>query len=180
MAEATPQDPRVSSEKELEGSSPPSSAPEATANENTEKESVRSDGKRILKEEDCYGELAYCWPRWKKWMYLAAIAGVQISMNFNTSVYPNAVKPLTKAFDISAQHARTGQMIYLVTYSIGCELWAPWSEEFGRWPILQLSMFLINIWQLPAALAPNWGSILVARGLVSFSVFMTTRLVTMN
>jgi predicted MFS family arabinose efflux permease len=81
-------------------------------------------------------------------------------------VYPAAVKPLAEHFHISEQHARTGQMAYLVTYSIGCELWAPWSEEFGRWPILQLSMFLINIWQLPAALAPNWGSLVVARALV--------------
>lgn len=127
---------------------------------------VRPDGKRELKEHQCYDKLGYCWPSWKKWTYLCAVAFVQVSMNFNTSVYPNAVKPLSKAFDISAQHARTGQMIYLVTYSIGCELWAPWSEEFGRWPILQLSMFLINIWQIPAALAPNWGTIVVARGLV--------------
>ncbi|RAH81975.1 sugar transporter [Aspergillus japonicus CBS 114.51] len=131
--------------------------------------SLRSNGKRELKEEDCYDKLAYCWPRWKKWTYLAAIACVQVSMNFNTSVFPNAVKPLSKAFGIGQQEARTGQMIYLITYSVGCELWAPWSEEFGRWPILQLSMFLINIWQIPAALAPNWGTILVARGLGGIS-----------
>lgn len=132
------------------------------------KESERADGKRELKESECYEILGYCWPRWKKWTYLAAVAFVQVSMNFNTSVYPAAVHNLSKAFHISEQHARTGQMAYLVTYSIGCELWAPWSEEFGRWPILQLSMFLINIWQLPAALAPNWGSLVVARALVSF------------
>lgn len=123
--------------------------------------------KHELKEADCYDKLGYCWPRWKKWTYLAAVAFVQVSMNFNTSVYPSAVKQLASHFEISEQHARTGQMIYLVTYSVGCELWAPWSEEFGRWPILQLSMFLINIWQIPAALAPNWGTLVVARGLVS-------------
>jgi hypothetical protein len=134
------------------------------------KETERSDGKRELKEGECYEILGYCWPRWKKWTYLAAVAFVQVSMNFNTSVYPAAVKGLSEAFHISEQHARTGQMAYLVTYSIGCELWAPWSEEFGRWPILQLSMFLINIWQLPAALAPNWGSLVVARALVGFSL----------
>lgn len=130
-------------------------------------EATRPDGKRELKEHECYDKLGYCWPRWKKWSYLAAVACVQVSMNFNTSVFPNAVKPLAKHFDISEQHARVGQMIYLVTYSVGCELWAPWSEEFGRWPILQLSMFLINVWQILAALAPNWGSLIVARGLVS-------------
>lgn len=130
-------------------------------------EATRPDGKRELKEHECYEKLGYCWPRWKKWTYLAAVAFVQVSMNFNTSVFPNAVKPLSKHFDISEQHARVGQMIYLVTYSVGCELWAPWSEEFGRWPILQLSMLLINVWQILAALAPNWGSLIVARGLVS-------------
>jgi hypothetical protein len=144
-----------------------SSEPVDLSAELAEKPSERSDGKRELKEQDCYEILGYSWPRWKKWTYLAAVAFVQVSMNFNTSVFPNAIKPLSKAFNISNQHARTGQMAYLVTYSIGCELWAPWSEEFGRWPILQLSMFLINIWQLPAALAPNWGSIVVARALVS-------------
>lgn len=153
-------------DKEVESSS--IDGPETSANEDPEKQTGPPDGKRELKESDCYEKLAYCWPRWKKWMYLAAIAGVQVSMNFNTSVYPNAVKPLAEYWDIGEQHARTGQMIYLVTYSVGCELWAPWSEEFGRWPILQLSMFLINIWQIPAALAPNWGTILVARGLVRF------------
>lgn len=131
---------------------------------------IRGNEKRELKEYECYDKLAYCWPSWKKWSYLCAVAFVQVSMNFNTSVFPSAVKPLSKAFVIGQQEARTAQMIYLVTYSIGCELWAPWSEEFGRWPILQLSMFLINIWQIPCGLAPNWGTIVVARGLVSFSV----------
>lgn len=127
----------------------------------------RADGRRELAEEDCYGALAYSWPRWKKWGFLGVIACVQISMNFNTSVFPGAVAPLAGRFAVSEQAARVGQCVYLVLYSFGCELWAPWSEEFGRWPILQLSMFLINLWQLPAAFAPNFGSIVVARALVS-------------
>ena len=56
-------------------------------------------------------------------------------------------------------------MIFLVTYAFGCELWAPWSEEVGRWPVLQLSLFLVNIWQILAGLAPNFGSLLLARAL---------------
>ncbi|KAJ5114509.1 MFS multidrug transporter [Penicillium alfredii] len=146
-----------------------SPGPEISNGDDSEKDEGPLTEPHELKESDCYEKLGYCWPRWKKWSYLAAVACVQVSMNFNTSVYPNAVKPLAAAFDISEQKARVGQMIYLVTYSIGCELWAPWSEEFGRWPILQLSMFLINIWQIPAALAPNWGSIVVARGLGGIS-----------
>ena len=125
-----------------------------------------ADGKRELREWECWDKLAYTWPKWKKAMYLASIAGIQISMNFNTSVYPSAVNPISEHFGISTQAARVGQIIYLVFYSFGCELWAPWSEEFGRWPILQLSMFLINIWEIPCSVAPNFGTIVVCRALV--------------
>lgn len=143
------------------------SSPEGELKENIPR---GEDGRRELKEDECYDKLAYSWPAWKKWVFLSSIAAIQISMNFNTSVFPNAVQPVATAFGISEQEARVGQMIYLVFYSFGCELWAPWSEEFGRWPILQLSLSLINIWEIPAALAPNWGTIVVARALVSTSI----------
>jgi MFS family permease len=90
-------------------------------------------------------------------------------MNFNTSLYSNAIPGITEEFDVSAQAARIGAAIFLVLYAFGCELWAPWSEEIGRWPILQLSLFLVNIWQLPVALAPNFATILVGRALGGLS-----------
>ena len=119
------------------------------------RENVRADGKRELVENDCYDLMAYNWPSWKKWMYLSSVAVIQIAMNYNTSVYPSVVPQLTEHFGITEQKARTGQMIYLIFYSFGCELWAPWSEEFGRWPILVASELLIIIWTLPQALATN-------------------------
>ena len=150
----------------LPNQDPGTSSSEDT-NEKVDSKAVDPQGRRELKEVDCPEVLAYAWPTWKKWMYLSSVAAIQISMNYNTSVFPSAVKPLSAEFGIDEQGARVGQMIYLVLYSFGCELWAPWSEEFGRWPILQLSMFLINIWQIPCALAPNWGTIVVCRALVS-------------
>ena len=90
-------------------------------------------------------------------------------MNFNTSLYSNALKGISEEFGVSEQGARCGAMIFLVTYAFGCGLWAPWSEEFGRWPILQLSLFLVNIWQLPVALAPNFATIMVGRALGGLS-----------
>lgn len=90
-------------------------------------------------------------------------------MNFNTSLYSNAIPGISDEFGVSAQGARCGAMIFLVLYAFGCELWAPWSEEFGRWPIMQASLFLVNIWQLPVALAPNFASIMVGRALGGLS-----------
>jgi MFS family permease len=129
----------------------------------------RDAEKYVLTEDDCYDELGFSFPTWRKWMILSVIFIVQVSMNFNTSLYSNGLKGIEEEFGVSAQAARCGAMIFLVTYAFGCELWAPWSEELGRKPILQLSLLLVNIWQLPVALAPNFATILVGRALGGLS-----------
>lgn len=91
-------------------------------------------------------------------------------MNFNTSVYPTAIPLVAEEYGVSEQKARVSQLLLLVLYAFGCELWAPWSEEFGRWRILQASLFLVNIWQILSALAPNFGALLVSRGLIGLSM----------
>lgn len=130
---------------------------------------TREDGKIELQESDCYDQLGFGFPLWKRWTILTVIFWVQMSMNFNASVYANGIIPLSEQFHISKQAARVGQMVFLVAYAFGSELWAPWSEELGRWPVLQLSLFFVNIWQIPAALAPNFGTIVVARFLGGIS-----------
>ncbi|CAA9957153.1 Multidrug transporter [Pyrenophora teres f. maculata] len=122
-----------------------------------------------ITEEDCYDELGFCFPTWKKWTILSIVFMVQVSMNFNTSLYSNAVTGISSEFGVSAQAARLGAAIFLITYAFGCELWAPWSEELGRWPILQLSLFFVNIWQIPVGIAPNFGTILAFRALGGLS-----------
>ncbi|KAJ4496396.1 multidrug efflux pump of plasma membrane [Lentinula edodes] len=134
-----------------------------------ENRSGRRDGKRELTEEEAYDKLGYSFPTWRKWMILSVIFAIQVSMNFNAAVYPNVAQGLSDQFNISLQAARVGQMIFLVAYAFGSELWAPWSEELGRWPILQASLFLVNIWQIPCALAPNYGTIVVGRFLGGLS-----------
>ncbi|RMJ22871.1 multidrug transporter [Aspergillus sp. HF37] len=128
------------------------------------------NGKRVLTEVECYEELGFCFPSWKKWTIISVIFLVQVSMNFNTSLYSNGIGGIAKEFGVSETAARCGAMIYLVTYAFGCELWAPWSEELGRKPILQLSMFFTNVWQLPVALAPNFASIMVGRAFGGLSL----------
>lgn len=128
-------------------------------------EKSRNDEKVEITEDDCYDELGFSFPSWKKWMILTIIFLVQVSMNFNTSLYSNALEGISSEFHVSTQAARVGAAIFLVTYAFGCELWAPWSEEIGRKPVLQASLFLVNIFQLPVALSRNFATILVGRAL---------------
>ncbi|KAI9713422.1 MAG: hypothetical protein M1820_000804 [Bogoriella megaspora] len=134
-----------------------------------ELEKVDDSDKIEITEDDCYDELGFSFPAWKKWWILTVIFIVQVSMNFNTSLYSNALGGISEEFHVSEQAARCGAMIFLVLYAFGCELWAPWSEEFGRWPILQLSLFLVNIWQIPVGVAPNFATIMVGRALGGLS-----------
>lgn len=116
-----------------------------------------------------YEQLGFSFPTWKKWMILTVIFLVQVSMNLNTSLYSNGLDGISEQFNVSTQAARCGAMIFLITYAFGCELWAPWSEELGRWPILQCSLLLVNIWQIPVALAPNFATLMVGRALGGIS-----------
>ncbi|KAI0389912.1 MFS general substrate transporter [Xylariaceae sp. FL0594] len=127
------------------------------------------DGKRELQAADCEDELAFAYSPRKKWWILTVIFLVQTSMNFNTSLYSNGLKGISEEFHVSEQAARVGAAAFLVAYAFGCELWAPWSEEFGRKPVLQLSLFFTNIFTIPVALAPNFGTIVVARTLGGLS-----------
>ncbi|KAI4128340.1 MAG: hypothetical protein LQ338_002785 [Usnochroma carphineum] len=126
-------------------------------------------GKTELTEVDAYGKLGFCFSTSKKWLILSVIFVVQCSMNFNASVYGNATDGLMEEFKITGQMSRVGQAVFLIAYAFGCELWAPWSEEFGRRPMLQGSLGLVNLWQIPCALAPNYATVIVGRALGGLS-----------
>lgn len=113
---------------------------------------TKSSTPTILREEDCENKLGFAFSTAKKWTILTTIFAVQSSMNFNASVYGNAIAPMTEKFGVSAQMGRIGQMAFLIAYAFGCELWAPWSEELGRKSVLQWSLGLVNLWQIPCAL----------------------------
>jgi hypothetical protein len=132
---------------------PSSQIAQAGSDESSER--TVGGGRTELKEEAIPEKLGFAFSTYKKWRILAIIFLVQVSMNFNASVYGNAITPLTKRYGITEQYARVGQLGFLVAYAFGCELWAPWSEELGRKPILQWSLGLVNLWQIPCALAPK-------------------------
>ncbi|CAN8098560.1 unnamed protein product [Discula destructiva] len=128
-----------------------------------------SEAKRELTLDMCENETPFRWAKKKKWWVLTVIFLVQTSMNFNTSLYSNGLTGISAQFGVSSQVARLGATLFLIFYAFGCELWAPWSEEFGRKPIMQASLFLVNVWCLLVALAPNFGALLVGRCLGGLS-----------
>jgi len=105
------------------------SSPDDTNRQSGNLEKLGTYDKYEITEDDCYEELGYSFSNSKKWYILTVIFWVQVSMNFNTSLYSNAIGGISEEFGVSLQAARAGAMIFLVLYAFGCELWAPWSEE---------------------------------------------------
>lgn len=134
-----------------------------------EQQVVVQGGRRELTEADCESELGYAFSSSKKWKILTIIFLVQVSMNFNTSIYSSGISGIAEKFDVTHQIARYGAMLFLITYALGCELWAPWSEELGRRWVLQASMTLINLTTVMVAFAPNVPTVLVGRALGGLS-----------
>ncbi|KAI5861000.1 major facilitator superfamily domain-containing protein [Durotheca rogersii] len=107
------------------------------------------NGGTILTERDCPEALGFAFSNRKKWLTLTIIFLVQTSMNLNASLYANAQSGIARDLNVSPQSAVSGAAVFLITYAFGCELWAPWSEEFGRKPVLQCSLFLVNLCCIP-------------------------------
>ncbi|KAL7621678.1 hypothetical protein AAE478_009005 [Parahypoxylon ruwenzoriense] len=115
---------------------------------------IRENGNSIiLTENDCPEALGFAFSNRKKWTILSIIFLVQTSMNFNASLYANGQNGIVRDLGVSPQDAVSGAALFLLLYAFGCELWAPWSEEFGRKPVLQWSLFLVNICCIPVGSA---------------------------
>jgi len=62
----------------------------------------------------------------------------------------------------AANCGRRGKPLSPCNASIVC-LTTLRSEELGRWPTQQASLFLVNIWQISTALSPTFGGFLTSR-----------------
>ncbi|XP_014559172.1 hypothetical protein COCVIDRAFT_13793 [Bipolaris victoriae FI3] len=125
-----------------------------------------SSGAFKLDEANSVEKTGYMFSTKKKWQILTVVALCQTSMNYNAAVYSNAIGHLNTHYNLGTNHfnnARAGMAWFLILYGFGCELWAPWSEEFGRWPIMQVSLFTVNMWQILAGASTSWHQVLIAR-----------------
>ncbi|KAI1636833.1 major facilitator superfamily domain-containing protein [Biscogniauxia mediterranea] len=132
---------------------------------------VRDNESRVpLKACDCADELGYAWPLWRKCAILAVVFLVQVSMNLNTTLYSNAVPGVAARYGVGEPAVLWGGAAsFLVAYAFGCELWAPWSEEFGRRRVLQASLALVNLFAVLSVLAPGFAAHTLGRALGGLS-----------
>lgn len=82
--------------------------------------------------------------------------------------YSSGLNDVASEFNVSAEAATLGLSLYILGFAIGPMLLAPLSEYYGRNPVYIWSWLVLVIFQIPLALAPNIGTVIVCRFIQGF------------
>ncbi|KAK7749686.1 hypothetical protein SLS53_000265 [Cytospora paraplurivora] len=108
------------------------------------------------------------WPRWKKWYITCFVSMLNVLTCLCAGGYSSGENDLVSTFNVSSEVGTLGLSLYILGFAIGPLIFAPLSEFYGRNPVYTISWFLLVLFQIPLALAPNIGTVLVCRLLQGF------------
>ncbi|EGW32356.1 uncharacterized protein SPAPADRAFT_61438 [Spathaspora passalidarum NRRL Y-27907] len=103
------------------------------------------------------------WPMWIKWVYTVLLMIFVISAAYGSSCLAGGLFTINDKFGVSTEVSTLAVSLMVLGFSIGPLIWAPLSEQIGRRPVYFISFGLYVIFNIPCALAPNIGALLVCR-----------------
>lgn len=91
-------------------------------------------------------------------------------MYIGSAIYTAGIQDVEKSFGVSQVAATLGLTLFVSGYGLGPMIFAPLSEipQFGRNPIYILTLIVFVAFQVPTALAKNFGMLLAFRFLTGF------------
>ncbi|KAE8370233.1 major facilitator superfamily domain-containing protein [Aspergillus caelatus] len=110
-----------------------------------------------------------CWPKWRKWYITIMVSMLNVITTWCAGSISSGAPAIQSEFGVSGEVTTLCLSLYVLGYAVGPVLLAPLSEYFGRQPVYVVSWFLLFIFQLPIALAPNIGTIIVCRFIAGFA-----------
>ncbi|KAI4721934.1 MFS general substrate transporter [Aureobasidium sp. EXF-10727] len=108
------------------------------------------------------------WGKAKKWYITCFASSLNVLTCLCAGGYSSGVGQLVEEFGVSDEVGTVGLSMYILGFAIGPMLLAPLSEYFGRNPVYFCSWFILFIFQLPLALAPNIATVIVCRLIQGF------------
>lgn len=109
------------------------------------------------------------WPKWKKWLMVSWACFMEFGISFASSAYSSASDGISEEFGVSQVVSTLGLTTFIGGLGVGALILAPTSENFGRNSTYFTSFFIFAIFQMPVALAPNIGTVLVSRFIAGFA-----------
>ncbi|KAL6710742.1 hypothetical protein ACN47E_007799 [Coniothyrium glycines] len=103
------------------------------------------------------------WPRPRKWLMVAAIIPIDLSVSWGASGFSPAAGDFAKDLNVSAQTALLGLSIYVLGLAFGPMNLGPMSEYFGRRPIYIISYGIFLLLLLGTTYVESLGPFLLLR-----------------
>ncbi|KAK4048783.1 hypothetical protein OIV83_004549 [Microbotryomycetes sp. JL201] len=103
------------------------------------------------------------WSHARKWPLTVFCASLTVNVTFASSAPSQGVKDIAQEFGVGLVPANLVTSMFLLGFVCGPMVWAPLSEMFGRRSLFMVAFFGFALFQIPCALAPNFGGLIVCR-----------------
>ncbi|KAL1963943.1 hypothetical protein VTN77DRAFT_7618 [Rasamsonia byssochlamydoides] len=115
------------------------------------------------------------WSKAMKWYCTMIVAFTCFVVAFCSSVITAGLDGPTKTFHVSMEVSLIQITVFVVGFGVGPMMFAPLSEMLGRRPVYAGTLLLAVIFEIPCAVAPNIGTLIVCRAIdgIAFSAPMT-------
>ncbi|OJZ80266.1 hypothetical protein ASPFODRAFT_53633 [Aspergillus luchuensis CBS 106.47] len=108
-------------------------------------------------------EHPYNWSRWYRWYITLIASTLVVCVAFGSSIVTGGLGLIEEKYQVSLEVAILTCSIMVCGFAVGPLLWSPLSEIIGRRPVYIMSLGLYVIFNIPCALSPNIGGLLVCR-----------------
>jgi multidrug resistance protein len=103
------------------------------------------------------------WSRLYRW-YITLVASILVvCIAYGSSIVTGGLGLIQEKYNVSPEVAILTCSIMVCGFAVGPLLWSPLSEIIGRQPVYIISLSLYVIFNIPCALSPNIGGLLVCR-----------------
>lgn len=103
------------------------------------------------------------WPSWRKWLIVAVITPIDLSVSWGASGFSPAMPSFRAEFGVSETVATLGLSLYILGLALGPMSLAPLSEFFGR-SVIYIGSYAVFLALLAAtALVQNVGGFMALR-----------------
>ncbi|OQE15704.1 hypothetical protein PENSTE_c027G05631 [Penicillium steckii] len=108
-------------------------------------------------------EHPYNWSRVYRWYITLVASALVVCVAYGSSIVTGGLGLIEEKYNVSLEVAILTCSIMVCGFAVGPLLWSPLSEIIGRRPVYIISLGLYVIFNIPCALSPNIGGLLVCR-----------------
>lgn len=98
-----------------------------------------------------------------RWIYTILFSLMVVCVAFGSSIVTGALPAMSEKYNVSIEVSILSCSLMVLGFAVGPLIWSPLSEQIGRRPVYFISFGLYFIFNIPCAVAPNIGTILVCR-----------------